>query len=65
MNGYKLAGWSAVAAGSPAARCTPAHCTWGDVGAMYANAGFVVGLIVIVVVALLVRAAWRHSGGRL
>ena len=38
------------AIGTPAAQCTPSHCTWGEVGSMYSSAPFLVGLAVIAVV---------------
>ncbi len=31
----------------PASQCTPAHCTWGELGAMYSSASFIVGALIL------------------
>lgn len=47
-------------ASDPAAQCTPSHCTWGEVGAMYSSSSFLVGLAVIAIVVIMVLAARRR-----
>jgi hypothetical protein len=47
----------------PASQCTPSHCTWGELGAMYSSASFLVGLAVIAAVAaLLFSRRTRRTG---
>lgn len=48
-------------AADPASQCTPAHCTLGDVGAMYSSASFLVGIVAIIIVVLVLRALSRAA----
>jgi hypothetical protein len=42
----------------PVAHCTPSHCTWGDLGAMYSSAPLVgVAVVAAAVVLFLARRA--------
>ena len=48
----------------PEASCTPAHCTWGELGAMYSSAPFFAGLAAIAVFALVLWLLRRALGRR-
>ena len=48
---------------NPMSQCTPSHCTWGDLGAMYSSGSFIVGAVVVAVVAcLLISSRTRKAG---